>query len=139
MRSNFLYSGLGFIMPVAALGISSDPCITTSVSPTITVSRDQGFYINVYNRAYDEFCSDGLVAKMYQITQRCSSINCAPPQLETAPPRGFTCAVVECTRCGSPGTRTATLTFPTESIGAYESAGYILTQASSSLSETLHR
>lgn len=53
-------------------------------------------------------------------------MNCAPPPIQTAPPRGFTCAVVKCDKCGGQGTQTATLTFPTDSIPAYTSAGYVI-------------
>ncbi|KAF4440609.1 hypothetical protein F53441_12230 [Fusarium austroafricanum] len=53
-------------------------------------------------------------------------MNCHPDPIETAPPPGFTCGVVKCDKCGGSGTKVATLTFPTKSIEAYSSSGYIV-------------
>ncbi|KAM0551282.1 hypothetical protein ACHAPJ_008385 [Fusarium lateritium] len=58
-------------------------------------------------------------------------IDCQPPPIETAPPPGFTQAVVECSNCGGTGLQSATLTFPTQSIEAYSSFGYIVVPISS--------
>ncbi|KAG5819110.1 hypothetical protein H9Q74_001211 [Fusarium xylarioides] len=56
----------------------------------------------------------------------CSGVNCQPLPIETAPPPGFTSAVVKCDKCGGSGTKVATLTFPTESVQAYSSSGHVV-------------
>lgn len=122
---------IGFFvaLPAFAAVITSDPCTTTTLLPTITVSQEgPERFVNEYTREYDEFYSGGLRTKTYTITQTCSSIRCHPPT-DSVPPPGFTCAVVQCDECGGNSTQTATLTFPVESIHALESSGYIVQTA----------
>ncbi|KAF5252008.1 hypothetical protein FANTH_2962 [Fusarium anthophilum] len=92
-------------------------CISEISLPTITLRPSNGIYENVYTRKYQELVSQGLTVVAYTFTQTCSTIDCPIP-LETAPPAGFTQAVV------ASGSFTATLTFPTESLAAYSAAGY---------------
>lgn len=122
MRS---YALLGFILPTYAL-VAYQPCLTTTALPLITVFGGPDGYRSEYTRTYQEFCPSGLTKKTYTITKTCSSIDCHAAPMETAPPPGFTHAVVKCSACGSQGTQVATLTFPTESIEAYSSCGYIV-------------
>ncbi|CAG7559448.1 unnamed protein product [Fusarium equiseti] len=122
MRS---YALLGFILPTFAL-VAYQPCLTTTALPLITVVGGPDGYRSEYTRTYQEFCSSGLTKKTYTITETCSSIDCHAAPIETAPPPGFTHAVVKCSACGGQGTQVATLTFPTESIEAYSSCGYIV-------------
>ncbi|KAF5973034.1 hypothetical protein FCOIX_8985 [Fusarium coicis] len=117
--------GLGFLLPVYARVIS-DPCATTTNLPIITVTKGPNGYYNQYTRTYQEFYPQGLTTKVYTITQSCSGVNCQPLPIETAPPPGFTSAVVKCDKCGGSGTKVATLTFPTESVQAYSSSGYFV-------------
>lgn len=122
MRS---YALLGFILPTYAL-VAYQPCLTTTALPLITVVGGPDGYRSEYTRTYQEFCPSGLTKKTYTITETCSSIDCHAAPIETAPPPGFTHAVVKCSACGGQGTQVATLTFPTESIEAYSSCGYIV-------------
>ncbi|KAG5805387.1 hypothetical protein H9Q74_010984 [Fusarium xylarioides] len=92
-------------------------CISEISLPTITLRPSKGIYENVYTRHYQELASQGLTVATYTFTQTCSTINCPIP-LETAPPTGFTQAVV------ADRSLTAVLTFPTESLAAYSAAGY---------------
>ncbi|KAF4341580.1 hypothetical protein FBEOM_4482 [Fusarium beomiforme] len=94
-------------------------CISEISLPTITLRPSQGVYENVYTRTYQDFAPQGLTTVVYTLTQTCSTIDCPVP-LETAPPAGFTQAVV------ADGTVTATLTFPTQSLAAYSSVGYVV-------------
>ncbi|KAF5022539.1 hypothetical protein F66182_5441 [Fusarium sp. NRRL 66182] len=126
MGSCILFIGLSFVLPAHAL-VAYQPCLTTTALPIITVTGGQDGYQREYTRAYKEFFSGGLRTKTYTITQACSDIDCEVPLIETAPPPGFTQAVVRCSDCGSQGTQVATLTFPMESIGAYSSSGYAVT------------
>jgi hypothetical protein len=125
MRFTTISCGLSFLLPVYARVIS-DPCATTTTLPVITVTKGTDGYYNQYTRTYQEFYPQGLTTKVYTITQSCSSINCQPLPIETAPPPGFTSAVVKCDKCGGSGTKVATLTFPTESVEAYSSSGYVV-------------
>ncbi|KAJ4123002.1 hypothetical protein NW768_009994 [Fusarium equiseti] len=122
MRS---YALLGFILPTYAL-VAYQPCLTTTALPLITVVGGPDGYHSEYTRTYQEFCPSGLTKKIYTITETCSSIYCHAAPIETAPPPGFTHAVVKCSACGGQGTQVATLTFPTESVEAYSSSGYIV-------------
>ncbi|RBR25224.1 uncharacterized protein FIESC28_01959 [Fusarium coffeatum] len=122
MRS---YALLGFILPTYAL-VAYQPCLTTTALPLITVVSGPDGYQSEYTRTYQEFYPSGLTKKTYTITETCSSIDCHGAPIETAPPPGFTHAVVKCNACGGQGTQVATLTFPTESIEAYSSSGYIV-------------
>lgn len=122
MRS---YALLGFILPTYAL-VAYQPCLTTTALPLITVVGGPDGYHSEYTRTYQEFCPSGLTKKTYTITETCSSIDCHAAPIETAPPPGFTHAVVKCSACGGEGTQVATLTFPTESVEAYSSSGYIV-------------
>ncbi|KAF4947754.1 hypothetical protein FGADI_10147 [Fusarium gaditjirri] len=125
-RLTTISCGLSFLLPVYARVIS-DPCgVTTSTLPIITVTKGPNGYYNQYTRTYHEFYPQGLTTKVYTITQSCSSVNCQPLPIETAPPPGFTSAVVKCDKCGGSGTKVATLTFPTESVEAYSSSGYVV-------------
>ncbi|KAF4965032.1 hypothetical protein FZEAL_10810, partial [Fusarium zealandicum] len=127
MRTSTFSSGLFLVFPAYALVITSNPCVTTTVLPTITVKREgPNEYLNEYTRVYDEFFSGGLRTKVYTITQTCSSVGCQPPPVDLVPPPGFTCAIVKCGNCGGPGTQTATLTFPTGDINALTSSGYVV-------------
>ncbi|KAF5706112.1 hypothetical protein FMUND_11773 [Fusarium mundagurra] len=92
-------------------------CISEISLPTITLRPSKGIYENVYTRQYQDLSSQSLTIVAYTFTQTCSTINCPIP-LETAPPSGFTQAVV------ADGSLTATLIFPTESLAAYSVAGY---------------
>ncbi|KAK2675317.1 hypothetical protein RAB80_007502 [Fusarium oxysporum f. sp. vasinfectum] len=114
-RLTTISCGLSFLLPVYARVIS-DPCATTTTLPVITVTKGPNGYYNQYTRIYQEFYPQGLTTKVYTITQSCSSVNCQPLPIETAPPPGFTSAVV----------KFATLTFPTESVEAYSSSGYVV-------------
>ncbi|KAG5796330.1 hypothetical protein H9Q69_004648 [Fusarium xylarioides] len=125
MRLTTISCGLSFLLPVYARVIS-DPCATTTALPVITVTKGPNGYYNQYTRTYQEFYPQGLTTKVYTITQSCSSVNCQPLPIETAPPPGFTSAVVKCDKCGGSGTKVATLTFPTESVQAYSSSGYVV-------------
>ena len=122
MRS---YALLGFILPTYAL-VAYQPCLTTTALPLITVVGGPDGYHSEYTRTYQEFCPSGLTKKTYTITETCSSIDCHAAPIETVPPPGFTHAVVKCSACGGQGTQVATLTFPTESVEAYSSSGYII-------------
>ncbi|KAF4337590.1 hypothetical protein FBEOM_8548 [Fusarium beomiforme] len=124
-RLSTISCGLGLLLPVYARVIS-DPCATTTTLPAITVTKGPDGYYNQYTRTYQEFFNQGLTTKVYTITQSCSSMNCQPLPIETAPPPGFTSAIVKCDKCGGSGTKVATLTFPTESVEAYSSSGYIV-------------
>ncbi|EXA01955.1 hypothetical protein FOWG_01668 [Fusarium oxysporum f. sp. lycopersici MN25] len=124
-RLTTISCGLSFLLLVYARVIS-DPCATTTTLPVITVTKGPNGYYNQYTRIYQEFYPQGLTTKVYTITQSCSSVNCQPLPIETAPPPGFTSAVVKCDKCGDSGTKVATLTFPTESVGAYSSSGYVV-------------
>ncbi|KAJ4246281.1 hypothetical protein NW762_013632 [Fusarium torreyae] len=117
--------GFGLVLPAYAQ-FTIKPCLTTVTLPFITVSDTHDGFENTYTRTYKEFYSQGLREKTYTITQTCSDIDCQPPPIETAPPPGFTQAVVECSSCGGTGLQAATLTFPTESIQAYSSSGYVV-------------
>lgn len=114
------------ILPTLAQVTTSDPCTTTTSLPTITISRrGPEDFINVYTRVYDELCPEGLRPKTYAVTLACATAACQPPPIETAPPPGFTCAVVQCAKCGpGGGPQSATLTFPKDSVAAYTSSGY---------------
>ncbi|KAF5569178.1 hypothetical protein FPHYL_2306 [Fusarium phyllophilum] len=125
MRLTTISCGLSFLLPVYARVIS-DPCATTTTLPVITVTKGPSGYYNQYTRTYQEFYPQGLTTKVYTITQSCASVNCQPLPIETAPPPGFTSAVVKCDKCGGSGTKVATLTFPTESVQAYSSSGYVV-------------
>ncbi|KAI1015213.1 hypothetical protein LB503_004123 [Fusarium chuoi] len=125
MRLTTISCGLSFLLPVYARVIS-DPCATTTTLPVITVTKGPNGYYNQYTRTYQEFYSQGLSTKVYTITQSCPSVNCQPLPIETAPPPGFTSAVVKCDKCGGSGTKVATLTFPSESAQAYSSSGYVV-------------
>ncbi|KAG4252973.1 hypothetical protein LB506_010720 [Fusarium annulatum] len=125
MRLTTISCGLSFLLPVYARVIS-DPCATTTTLPVITVTKGPNGYYNQYIRTYQEFYPQGLTTKVYTITQSCSGVNCQPLPIETAPPPGFTSAVVKCDKCGGSGTKVATLTFPTESVQAYSSSGYVV-------------
>ncbi|KAF5588519.1 hypothetical protein FPANT_6594 [Fusarium pseudoanthophilum] len=125
MRLTTISCGLSFLLPVYARVIS-DPCATTTTLPAITVTKGPNGYYNQYTRTYQEFYPQGLTTKVYTITQSCSGVNCQPLPIETAPPPGFTSAVVKCDKCGGSGTKIATLTFPTESVQAYSSFGYVV-------------
>ncbi|KAF5546791.1 hypothetical protein FMEXI_5482 [Fusarium mexicanum] len=125
MRLTTISCGLSFLLPIYARVIS-DPCATTTTLPVITVTKGPNGYYNQYTRTYQEFYPQGLTTKVYTITQSCSGVNCQPSPIETAPPPGFTSAVVKCDKCGGSGTKVATLTFPTESVQAYSSSGYVV-------------
>ncbi|KAF4501106.1 hypothetical protein FAGAP_2691 [Fusarium agapanthi] len=125
VRLTTISCGLSFLLPVYARVIS-DPCATTTTLPVVTVTKGPNGYYNQYTRTYQEFYPQGLTTKVYTITQSCSGVNCQPLPIETAPPPGFTSAVVKCDKCGSLGTKVATLTFPTESVEAYSSSGYVI-------------
>ncbi|KAF9779074.1 hypothetical protein IL306_002710 [Fusarium sp. DS 682] len=125
LRQSTISCGLSLLLPVYAR-VVSDPCATTTTLRAITVTKGPDGYYNLYTRTFQEFYSQGLTTKVYTITQSCSSINCQPLPIETAPPPGFTSAVVKCDKCGGSGTKVATLTFPTESIEAYSSSGYVV-------------
>ncbi|KAF5000348.1 hypothetical protein FGRMN_1816 [Fusarium graminum] len=131
MRPSSVATGLSLLLPAFAQIPSL--CSTGIVLPTITVRPCPGGYQNTYTRHYKEFCSTGIRTKTYAITQTCSTVDCQPPPIETAPPPGFTQAVVKCSDCGSPETQVATLTFPTESLSAYSSSGYVVEPCSSSI------
>ncbi|KAF4971135.1 hypothetical protein FSARC_1968 [Fusarium sarcochroum] len=130
MRPCFIACGLGLVLPIYAQ-LNVQPCLTTVILPFITVSDTHDGFQNEYTRTYQEFYSEGLREKTYTITQTCSDIDCQPPPIETAPPPGFTAAVVKCSSCGGPGLQAATLTFPTQSIEAYSSSGYVIVPISS--------
>ncbi|WZH44208.1 uncharacterized protein QYS62_005226 [Fusarium acuminatum] len=132
MRLLFIASGLSMALPIYAQ-TPSQPCTTGITLPTITVRPCPGGYENTYTRCYKEFFSQGLRIRTYTLTQTCLSIDCQPPPIETAPPPGFTEAVVKCNNCGSPDTQVATLTFPTESLSAYSSSGYVVVPISSAV------
>jgi hypothetical protein len=132
MRLSSISSGFSLALPIYAQ-TPSQSCTTGIVLPTITVRPCPGGYENTYTRCYKEFFSQGLRTRTYTLTQTCSSIDCQPPPIETAPPPGFTQAVVKCNKCGSPDTQVATLTFPTESLSAYSSSGYVVVPISSAL------
>ncbi|CZR37527.1 uncharacterized protein FPRO_02212 [Fusarium proliferatum ET1] len=125
MRLTTISCSLSFLLPVYARVIS-DPCATTTTLPVITVTKGPNGYYNQYIRTYQEFYLQGLTTKVYTITQSCSGVNCQPLPIETAPPPGFTSALVKCDKCGGSGTKVATLTFPTESVQAYSSSGYVV-------------
>lgn len=125
MRSQILVSGLSLIIPSFAL-VAYQPCLTTTALPLVTVIGGPDGYYNEYTRTYREFGSQGLTKKIYTITQTCSDIDCEAPPIETAPPPGFTQAIVKCSACGGQGTQVATLTFPSESVEAYSSSGYLV-------------
>lgn len=125
MRLQILVSGLSLIIPSFAL-VAYQPCLTTTALPLVTVIGGQDGYYNQYTRTYREFGSQGLTKKIYTVTQTCSDIDCEAPFIETAPPPGFTQAVVKCSACGGQGTQVATLTFPSESVEAYSSSGYLV-------------
>ncbi|KAF4439540.1 hypothetical protein FACUT_4096 [Fusarium acutatum] len=125
MRLTTISCGLSFLLPAYARVIS-DPCATTTTLPVITVTKGPNGYYNQYTRTYQEFYPQGLTTKVYTITQSCSGVNCQPLPIETAPPPGFTSAVVKCDKCGGSGTKVATLTFPSESVQAYSSSGYVV-------------
>ncbi|GKU05629.1 hypothetical protein FLAG1_07921 [Fusarium langsethiae] len=125
MRSYTLISGLSLIIPSFAL-VAYQPCLTTTALPLVTVIGGPDGYYSEDTRTYREFCPQGLTTKVYTITQICSNIDCQTPPIETAPPPGFTAAVVKCSACGGQGTQVATLTFPTESLEAYSSSGYLV-------------
>ncbi|SCV58694.1 uncharacterized protein FFB14_15784 [Fusarium fujikuroi] len=125
MRLTTISCGLSFLLPIYGRVIS-DPCATTTTLPVITVTKGPNGYYNQYTRTYQEFYPQGLTTKVYTITQSCSSVNCQPLPIETAPPPGFTSAVVKCDKCGGSGTKIATLTFPSESVQAYSSSGYVV-------------
>ncbi|KAF0637930.1 hypothetical protein NXS19_002938 [Fusarium pseudograminearum] len=125
MRSQILVSGLSLIIPSFAL-VAYQPCLTTTALPLVTVIGGPDGYYNEYTRTYREFGSQGLTKKIYTVTQTCSDIDCEAPPIETAPPPGFTQAIVKCCACGGQGTQVATLTFPTESVEAYSSSGYLV-------------
>ncbi|KAF5565628.1 hypothetical protein FNAPI_1556 [Fusarium napiforme] len=125
VRLTTISCGLSFLLPVYARVIS-DPCAATTTLPVITVTKGLNGYYNQYTRTYQEFYPQGLTTKVYTITQSCSGVNCQPLPIETAPPPGFTSAVVKCDKCGGSGTKVATLTFPTESVQAYSSSGYVV-------------
>ncbi|KAF5562149.1 hypothetical protein FNAPI_3319, partial [Fusarium napiforme] len=113
-------SWLCLLLTVSALPVP-DPssCICEISLPTITLRPINGIYENIYTRKYQELAAQGLTVATYTFTQTCSTINCPIP-LATAPPTGFTQAIV------ADGSLTATLTFPTESLAAYTAAGYII-------------
>ncbi|KAF5984883.1 hypothetical protein FCOIX_2361 [Fusarium coicis] len=120
-RISLSVSWLCLLLAVSALP-TPDPsscCIVEISLPTITLRPSKGIYENVYTRKYQQLASQGLMVATYTFTETCSTINCPIP-LETAPPTGFTQAVV------ADGSLTATLTFPTESLAAYTAAGYII-------------
>ncbi|KAF5596667.1 uncharacterized protein FSUBG_8815 [Fusarium subglutinans] len=94
-------------------------CLCEVSLPTITVRPRQGGYENVYTRTYQDIISQHLTTVIYTLTRTCSTIDC-PVAFKTAPPAGFTQAVV------ADGTITATLTFPTQSLAAYSAAGYVV-------------
>ncbi|KAF5626700.1 uncharacterized protein FTJAE_9557 [Fusarium tjaetaba] len=125
VRLTTISCGLSFLLPLYARAIS-DPCAATTTLPAITVTKGPNGYYNQYTRTYQEFYPQGLTTKVYTITQSCSGVNCQPLPIETAPPPGFTSAVVKCDKCGGSGTKVATLTFPTESVQAYSSSGYVV-------------
>ncbi|KAH6964533.1 hypothetical protein DER45DRAFT_610856 [Fusarium avenaceum] len=132
MRLSSIASGLSMALPIYAQN-PSQTCTTGITLPTITVRPCPGGYENTYTRCYKEFFSQGLRTRTYTLTQTCSSIDCQPPPIETAPPPGFTQAVVKCSNCGSPDTQVATLTFPSESLSAYSSSGYVVESISSAI------
>lgn len=132
MRLLSIANGLSMALPIYAQ-TPSQPCTTGITLPTITVRPAPGGYENTYTRCYKEFFSQGLRTRTYTLTQTCSSIDCQPPPIETAPPPGFTQAVVKCNNCGSPDTQVATLTFPSESLSAYSSSGYVVVPISSAV------
>ncbi|KAL6921200.1 hypothetical protein FSST1_005226 [Fusarium sambucinum] len=125
MRSYTLITGLSLTLPSFAL-VAYQPCLTTTALPMVTVKGGPDGYYNEYTRTYREFYPQGLTKKIYTITQTCSDMDCQTQPIETAPPPGFTAAVVKCSACGGQGTQVATLTFPTESVEAYSSSGYIV-------------
>ncbi|KAF5719957.1 hypothetical protein FMUND_4427 [Fusarium mundagurra] len=125
MRLTTISCGLSFLLPVYARVIS-DHCATTTTLPVITVTKGPNGYYNQYTRTYQEFYPQGLTTKVYTITQSCAGVNCQRLPIETAPPPGFTSAVVKCDKCGGSGTKVATLTFPTESVQAYSFSGYVV-------------
>ncbi|KAI6772947.1 hypothetical protein HG530_003905 [Fusarium avenaceum] len=132
MRLLFVASALSMALPIHAQ-MPSPPCTTGITLPTITVRPGPAGYENTYTRCYKEFFSQGLRTRTYTLTQTCSSLDCQPPPIETAPPPGFTQAVVKCSDCGSLDTQVATLTFPSESLSAYSSSGYVVVPISSAV------
>ncbi|KAL4725754.1 hypothetical protein ACLX1H_007907 [Fusarium chlamydosporum] len=120
-----LIGSLSIVLPIYAL-VAYQPCLTTTALPPITVIGGPDGYYSEYTRTYQEFCSEGFTKKTYTITQTCSNIDCKAPALETAPPPGFTKAIVRCSGCGGEGTQVAILTFPSQSIQAYSSHGFIV-------------
>ncbi|KAG8676449.1 hypothetical protein FPOAC1_002453 [Fusarium poae] len=125
MRSFTLISSLSLILPSFAL-VAYQPCLTTTALPMVTVKGGPDGYYTECTRTYREFTPQGLTTKIYTVTQTCSNLDCQTPPIETAPPPGFTAAVVKCSDCGGQGTQVATLTFPTESVEAYSSSGYVV-------------
>ncbi|KAF5642019.1 hypothetical protein F52700_3199 [Fusarium sp. NRRL 52700] len=120
LHVSFSPSWLCLLLTASALP-APDPssCISEISLPTITLRPSKGIYENIYTRKYPGLASQGLTIVTYTFSQTCSAVNCPIP-LETAPPAGFTQAVV------ADATLTATLIFPTESLAAYSVAGYVI-------------
>ncbi|CAM1512002.1 Fc.00g095150.m01.CDS01 [Cosmosporella sp. VM-42] len=107
MKTTTMLSHLSLLVVTQAGVIAtSNPCETTEDLPTITVTAG----------------SDSKYSHFY--TKACDDVACGEPIVELAPPPGFTCAAVACSDYDSGGRRTATLTFPIESIKAHSASGY---------------
>ncbi|RGP73954.1 hypothetical protein FSPOR_1648 [Fusarium sporotrichioides] len=129
MKPSQIVYGLYLLLPCACAGVISDTCVAVDILPLITVNKGPGGYENEYVRCYSDLSPGGLTTKIYTITQTCLSINCQPPPLETAPPPGFTHAVIQCDSCNSSHAQIATLTFPSDSMSAYSASGYVVLPA----------
>ncbi|KAG8666628.1 hypothetical protein FPOAC2_11744 [Fusarium poae] len=126
MKVSVIAYGVYLSLPSVSARVISDTCVVVDILPLITVNKSPDGYENEYIRYYSDFFAGGLTTKAYTITQTCPSINCQPPPLETAPPPGFTYAVIQCNACNNSHAQIATLTFPTESFGAYSTSGYLV-------------
>ncbi|KAG9504931.1 hypothetical protein J7337_004912 [Fusarium musae] len=91
-----------------------------------TLSCGLSFLLPVYARVISDPCATTTTLPVITVTKGPNGVNCQPLPIETAPPPGFTSAVVKCDKCGGSGTKVATLTFPTESVQPYSSSGYVI-------------
>ncbi|KAL1854358.1 hypothetical protein VTK73DRAFT_8765 [Phialemonium thermophilum] len=111
---------------IAPVAVTTDPCTSTTVLPSVTVSSGgAGKYEQCYAVTYSTWSSDCFQPHTYTVTQTCDAAPCRAAT-ETGIPPGFTEAAVVCTPAGNGTPVTETLVFPTESIEAIKTAGCAL-------------
>ncbi|KAI9813054.1 MAG: hypothetical protein M1827_004274 [Pycnora praestabilis] len=81
-------------------------CENTTTTPA---GANPNVYFTTYRTTYSQFCSTGLEAETYTITEACTGARSAPNP--THVPQGFTTTIGTCTTCG-PTPITALLTVP---------------------------